>query len=193
MHTVRTTTMLAAGLLVSLAASVASAGLIPLSASLDGAQAGTDSTATGTASLLYDTVARTLDITMNVTGIGLPDLRPFGPNSTPTHIHLAPPGVFGPIVVDIGLHGTITGDADSFELQGENIPIDPAQQGNATIPFTIDEVETALLSGNTFILVHTFNIDTPPFGEIRGQIVPEPASLAGLLVLSALAATRRRR
>lgn len=51
-----------------------------------------------------------------------------------------------------------------------------------------DEVENMIISGMTYVNIHT-GMNQP--GEIRGQVVPEPASL-GLLALGGLALLRRR-
>jgi len=87
---------------------------------------------------------------------------------TNNHIHRAPPGVAGPVVV--------------------SLPIPPANpidfNGNFSQANYAD-----LLAGNLYVNIHSSAF---PGGEIRGQIVPAPAG-AALLGLGGLVATRRRR
>jgi hypothetical protein len=93
------------------------------------------------------------------------------------HFHQAPFGVNGPVVIDI------TG----------NWMADPPAQNNTghLIGMTVisEALENALLAGNLYINVHSNEFTG---GELRGQVVPIPGSLA-LLGLAGLAACRRRR
>ncbi|MBI1918453.1 MAG: DUF4394 domain-containing protein, partial [Planctomycetes bacterium] len=114
-------------------------------------------TPTGTATITYNNVAHTFDITLTVTGISPtdPQLR--------FHIHRAPTGVNGPIISDLFSApamtslGTLTPTGPtSFTFTATNVPLSPLD-------------EAALLGGITYLNVH----DTAfPGGEIRGQIFP---------------------
>jgi hypothetical protein len=116
------------------------------------------SPATGFASVTLDTDTNMLS--WNITYSGL-----LG-SVTASHFHEAPPGVNGPVRVNVGpLPSPIIGSA----------------------PIT-DAFETAILAGNAYYNLHT-NLFTG--GEIRGQVVPEPAAL-GLLALGGLVGLRRR-
>ena len=78
---------------------------------------------------------------------------------TGIHIHRAPFGVNGPIIVDLGIAGltpTATGFTAFF---GTTVPLDPLH-------------EAALLGGVTYLNVHTAEF---PDGAIRGQIVSSGA------------------
>lgn len=130
---------------------------------LNGTQAGTGSPGTGTASVVLDDVSGA--ITVSGSFSGLTGTR------TDQHIH-GPAGVgatasvFFPLSGSGGNSGTISGTGT----------LTPTQVGYIT-------------SGNSYINIHTTTFGG---GEIRGQVVPEPASL-GLIGLAMAAATRRRR
>lgn len=100
---------------------------------------------------------------------------------TMSHIHRAPPGVNGPVIVDL-----LAGNGEwTFD---ENVGRYTQLQ-----PLFIPEVDREdFVAGNTYFNVHTALY---PGGEIRGQIavVPEPATLIGLGAGLALAVSRRRR
>ncbi len=93
-------------------------------------------------------------------------------NTTMAHLHgLAPAGMNAGVIFGL----TINIAATSGNFSGAGV-LNAAQiQG--------------MLDGNTYINVHT---SFSPSGEIRGQVVPAPASL-GALGLGLLAAGRRRR
>ncbi len=154
------------------AATPATAALITLTAHLDGGQEvpATASNAVGDAVMSYDTATHLFDLALVGNGIALADL-------TGAHIHQAPPGVNGPVVVDLGA-ASFFGGMGVFGRAVNGAPFPAAS-------------EAALLGGDTYINLHT----TPfPAGEIRGQFipaVPEPTAL--LLVATAAAWLRRGR
>ncbi len=191
-----------------LAPTLVQAALINLSATLGAAnQNGSDparvvdplgvvpTTASGSLSVQLDTVANTLDYQLSVEGILRSELRNFGPNATPIHLHLAGggnPGNFGPIAVDLTqnlLASEFTDTATGFTLARTGISILLADQGNVALGMHPGDalIIPSLLSGNAFVLVHTTkNIftNTPPgrpagfpFGEIRGNLIPVAATL----------------
>ncbi|MDJ0705562.1 MAG: CHRD domain-containing protein [Leptolyngbyaceae cyanobacterium MO_188.B28] len=114
------------------------------------------------------------------------------------HLHVAPPGVNGPHVLNIfGLPseddndlvvdfaaGSLSGiwdDNDVVDLNG-NGQLDP----NETKPLTSFLEE--LRAGQLYVQVHTVAFDTPTGfpGELRGQIsaVPEPSTMLGMSLLA---------
>ena len=86
-----------------------------------------------------------------------------------SHIHMAPPGVNGPVVVFFFAPTPNTADkattGDEFEVAGVRTPAD------FTFPagVTYADFLAALRSGGTYVNVHS---PAHPGGEIRGQIVP---------------------
>ncbi len=122
-----------------------------LIADLEGVQEvpATPSTATGNGAITYDSIAKTFDVNVSVSGIAPGDVTGF-------HIHRAPVGVNGPIIVDFGVGGLVSDGAGGFTFMANDVPVDPRH-------------EAALLGGITYINVHTA---TFPGGEIRGQIFP---------------------
>ena len=120
---------------------------------------------TGLCTVTLDASAMTVDVECTFMDL----------NSDPfaAHIHgFAAPGDNAGVIVPL----TVMGDAMSGTITG----------GDATL--TQAEVD-GILDGMTYVNLHT---NDHPGGEIRGQIVPEPATLS-LLVLSGLAMMRRRR
>jgi hypothetical protein len=161
--------------MVSALALPARAGLIPVAASMDGAQEvpANASTATGSASMIYDSGAHKLaSLVVTVTGIDLADVTGF-------HIHAGAPGVDGPIIVDLLSFGSFVSFGSSIAYIASNIPF---------------AFEADLLAGNTYLNLHTVAFQD---GEIRGQLrpVPEPSSAAlfGIGALIVGAAARRNR
>ncbi|HET6575657.1 MAG TPA: CHRD domain-containing protein [Fimbriiglobus sp.] len=112
----------------------------------------TASTATGTATVAYDTVAHTFDITVTVDGIAPADVTGF-------HIHRGAFGVNGPIISDFVPGGVpiapLTPTVTGFTFTATGLALDPLH-------------EAALLGGVTYVNVHTA---ANPGGAIRGQLV----------------------
>ena len=100
------TAIVAAGAACALAAP-ADGAFITANFPISGAQEVPANTADafGVGTIVIDTTAKTFDIDLFVVGIGLADLRNVGPNSTSVHIHNAPAGVNGAIVIDLGFFG----------------------------------------------------------------------------------------
>jgi hypothetical protein len=87
---------------------------------------------------------------------------------TAAHIHVSPPGVNGPVVVNFNPQPTgVSGD---FRIQGSATTIAPAP---ALGILTMEDLMFAVASGNAYVNVHT---QTNGGGEIRGQTCPESAA-----------------
>lgn len=160
-----------------LALPVASQGaIITFGAFLEGVQETPPnaSLATGQVVLKYDDVAKTFDLALVAEGLPLAEL-------TGAHIHLAPPGVPGSVIVNLS----------ASQVYGAGVLIGRGIVGGSFPPAN----EADLLAENTYINLHSA---TYPGGEIRGQLVsdpvPEPMTIgvlgAGGMVLLGL---RRRR
>ncbi len=144
------------------------------------------SPAVGAAELIYDEDDQTFSLDMMIFGITLDDLFNVGPNSTPVHIHNAPTGQNGAIVIDLGFLATFQEDGLGIRLQIDNV-LFGGQQGNLfTDPNTNED---ALFAGELYVNIHTNDFNS---GELRGQIVPTPASVLTLAALGLFASRRRR-
>ena len=158
-------------------ASSASAGMttfnFPLSGDQEVPPVTTD--AFGTGELIYDSTAQTFDIDVFIENLPLDELLGVGPNSTPIHIHNAPAGSNGGIVIDLGTFSSFAEDAGGIRFTATDI--------------SIGSFEDELFNAELYVNVHTVNVGS---GEVRGQVVPAPAS-AALLGLAGLGAARRRR
>lgn len=163
-------TRLIAALAVASTAAVAQADLLPFNFAITPQQEvpPNNTNAAGAAQLLYDTVAQTFNLDVMVFGIAIPDI-------TGWHIHNAPAGSNGPIVINIQPLGNWQVDGQGIRLQLANVPIG-AQEAN-------------LFAHNLYFNLHT---TSHPGGQIRGQIIPAPAGL-GLLAMAGIAGFRRRR
>ncbi len=170
-------------------------------ASLDGAQAGTPSTATGSAVPTLNALETELAYSIDIVGLDFGNvLTPANLNDEIAlmHIHLGAPGVSGGIIYDIHPPD----DVDDRAIPYPSFPDGIVPGGRVRFVGTWDATDTTfgaaaladhldnLKNGLLYLNVHT---PTFPNGEIRGQIVPEPAT--GLLLalgMAALAARRRR-
>ncbi len=150
-----------------------------------------DTNAAGVVSLFeYDMATQTFDLDTFIVGIGIDDLFGVGPNSTPFHIHMASPGTNGPIVVDLGLHGSFFEDGSGIRLQLDDVLLGGVQGGIESDPMLN---EAALFAGDLYVNLHTSSF---PGGHLRGQVVPEPVTclllLGGTMFLGRSRRPRRR-
>lgn len=147
----------------------------------------------GTATFQYDTVANKItNLSLTVIGVGLSDLFDTSPTAGPVHIHNAPLGANGPIVLPLGpTSGPNTyfegptvepGDRPSFTLIASDLmAADPSA------------FEAALFAGELYFNIHTLDFNG---GEVRGQIAVTPIPGAVAMFAPALAGLvwlRRRR
>ncbi|OGO39072.1 MAG: hypothetical protein A2147_07370 [Chloroflexi bacterium RBG_16_57_8] len=83
---------------------------------------------------------------------------------TAAHIHLAPVGVNGPVVIGLfggpAKPGVFTGVLNEGVLMAEGL-------GGPLFGMTLDRLITEMNAGRTYVQVHTM---AHPGGEIRGQI-----------------------
>ena len=128
-----------------------------------------NSNVAGAGQLLYDPGTQTFDIDVQMFGLTLAEL-------TGWHIHNAPAGSNGPIVIHLqNLGGTWVQDGQGISLTMNDVPI-----GNFA---------PNLFAGTLYFNVHNTSFQG---GVARGQIIPAPATLA-LLGAAGLVAARRRR
>ena len=120
------------------------------------------STASGTATLIYDSVARTFSLSGTVSGL-------FG-TITGFHLHQAAFGVAGPVIVGFAVSDLVpSGTPGEFTFSRTGVAL-PATS------------EAALLGGITYLNIHTSAF---PGGEIRGQVFanavfgPAPGTATG--------------
>ncbi|MCA9310052.1 MAG: CHRD domain-containing protein [Phycisphaerales bacterium] len=147
------------------------------------------SDAFGFATLTYDSMDMTFDLALFTDGLALADLLGVGPNATPIHLHMAPAGMNGGIVVDLGLVGSFVDEGGgilSFNVM--DVPIGGPQ---GAIPASDPAAnEAALFNAGLYLNLHTSD---NPGGAIRGQVVPAPAAPLIVGVATILGAGRRRR
>jgi hypothetical protein len=131
----------------------------------------------GIAIMNYDTDTNAYTIRVAANGLTLQTGHPIFPRLTDSHIHVAPVGVSGNVIVPFG--AGYTEPLVGFVEQ--------------TFTGTFPELhEAALLAGGTYVNMHS---STHGSGEIRGQLivmVPEPATMS-VLGLGAVALLARRR
>jgi hypothetical protein len=156
----------AAALALTFSAAPADAAIINLYANLDGLQETPPiaTPATGNASITYDDVSNLLSWTITYSGL----------LGTANNAHFHGPATFGVSAlprVNIPFNSGVTSDV---------------LVGSATIS---EAFEAELLNELWYINIHS---TVHPGGEIRGQVIPEPGTLALLgLAMGALALRRR--
>lgn len=139
------------------------------------------SAASGTASLTLNDTQDRLTISIQLTGIDLDGNQTGDPGDdlTIAHIHRAAFGANGPVVFGfVGPNSDLNGDLVIDALAGTIVSAWDANEGAGT---TLAAELANLFAGGLYINIHTSDF---PGGEIRGQIVPEPAT--ALLVASGL-------
>jgi hypothetical protein len=82
------------------------------------------------------------------------------------HIHCAPAGTNGPVGVLLFAGGPV--DVDGLLVSGTITAPDP---GNSCGWVTVDDIVSAVLSGNAYVNIHT---TSHPSGELRGQLFLSP-------------------
>jgi hypothetical protein len=139
---------------MTLLAPRADATVITYNVHLDGAQDSVPTPAAGNATLVLDTLGATLDVNLTYSGLLAP--------ATNAHIHCcAPPGANGPVIIPFIPAGFVTGNTSG----------NFSHLFTGLTPTLIADIE----SGLSYVNIHSTLF---PAGEIRGQIVPEPASFA---------------
>lgn len=112
--------------------------------------------AVGTVNINVDTVS--LELTVDMRVFNLPT------GSTASHIHVGPPGIGGPVVIDFPIARGITGDTTlNFRLHDG-----PAFHPRPEIGIiTWADAVQAIVGGNSYVNVHTSGNGG---GEIRGRL-----------------------
>jgi hypothetical protein len=198
MKTTSTGTLAAVGAALCLAAATAAhATPITFTFSLGGTNEvpPTPSPATGTATIVLDPTAQTLQLDVEFANLSSPDVA--------AHIHCcAPPGTNAPVATTLPAFpgfplGVTSGTYVSpvFDLTQPLIYNPAFISSNGTLAQAELALITGLETGNTYLNIHTVNF---PGGEIRGIVanaVSEPAMLAllGLGLFGAAVARRRSR
>ncbi len=173
------------------------AGVISARALLDGQQEvpANASSAAGSADFSFDSDSGNYSFALLVSGVTLIDIifpdgdgLAFGA-AGPVHLHNAPTGANGPIVMPFADQLFYSETSNGFALRASG-PLADVLTGISTDAFLSE-----LTLGNIYVNVHSF----PEFasGEVRGQlfVIPEPASLTllgfGLGVLCVAGVLRR--
>ncbi|HEX9786333.1 MAG TPA: CHRD domain-containing protein [Opitutaceae bacterium] len=148
-----------ASALLAAVASPCSSAIVRFNATINSAQedTGSNSTASGSAVLVYDVTANRFDLTVTI--------NDFANTLTVSHIHEAAPGVSGPPMFDFG-----SGEAN-YTRDGSTLTAAFASETYTGDPAT-------LLSGGAYLNYHTASW---PGGEVRGQLVPEVVKLNAIL------------
>lgn len=175
---------------LAIGAASANAGIMTAMFNLSGALEATPnaSPAIGIGQIDYDTTDDTFDISLYVVGIPLANLMGAGANGSPVHIHLAPPGSNGGIVIDLGFLGSFSQSGLGIELSLTDVAAGGTFGAIVSDPATVQQ---AFRQGNLYVNIHTTSF---PGGEIRGNIppIPTPATAALMGAAGLLAVGRRR-
>jgi hypothetical protein len=115
----------------------------------------TASTGVGTGNLIFDPLTNTLSGTVTFSGLSAP--------STAGHIHNAPAGVNGGVVIPIDASGGVGVTAGTMIVPPTDLDL------------TVPPLLTPFITNGTYINVHTGN---NPGGEIRGQIIMPTTTFA---------------
>jgi hypothetical protein len=125
---------------------VSQAATLKFGGPINGDQATTDSLAVGSGMLILDTELNTFDLSINISGLVN--------YLTLSHIHVAPFGANGPVIVYIG-------DMSVYDVMGNFY-----SYAATDVHFPPEELVN-LLAGNTYLNFHT---DIFGAGEVRGQL-----------------------
>lgn len=151
---------------------------------LNGAQevpAPNTSAASGFGVVTVDTIAQTFNVSLTVDGITLAQLNdglvaaPVGP----VHLHNAPAGVNGGIVVPFAFGLLYEATPLGFAINATNLTL-----SNITGGLDFAGLVAELSAGRIYFNVHT---DLFAGGEIRGQLAPIPLPASGLMLGGVLA------
>jgi hypothetical protein len=144
----------------------ASAQVTTLTATLNGGEE-TPIVLTGAVATIVvsvDPVAR--ELTVDLHAFNLPT------TTTAAHIHIAPRGIAGPVVIDFPIDRGVSGDLNqSFRVGAAQFHARPEIGIN-----TLDDAIQAIVAGNSYANIHT---TANGGGEIRGQLtIPQRTSVA---------------
>ncbi|WP_370541666.1 CHRD domain-containing protein [Actibacterium sp. 188UL27-1] len=139
----------------------------------------------GTATLTVDQAAATLDFSLDVIGIDLDGLfdtlveAPVGP----VHLHNAPAGSNGPIMVPLALDTDTYNDTeDGFGLNVVNLAYgDAAALAGCDLSF--GDFVSLLQGSAVYINIHT---DAFASGELSGRVSPVPLPASAVLLIAGL-------
>jgi hypothetical protein len=151
-------TAVAAAMLIAATPSSAQS-VVTMSATLNGGEEtpapGLLTGAVGTAIVSVDPVAEELAVTLSLFNL------PTG--TTAGHIHIAPKGIAGPVVINFPIPTGVTGDLPLSFRVGRAAFVARPENGINTMADAIQ----AIVGGNAYVNIHTSQF---PAGEIRGQL-----------------------
>lgn len=151
----------AAALLIT--ATPSSAQVVNMTATLSGGEEtpapGLLTGAVGTATVSVDAANEEISVTLA--------LFNFQTGTTAGHIHVAPKGVAGPVVINFPIPAGRTGDLPLTFRVGASAFVTHPEIGIVTMQDAIQ----AIVGGNAYVNIHTSQF---PAGEIRGQLTPVP-------------------
>jgi len=141
---------------------------IVVKAELDGGQEAPDKIVTAaTADVIYNVYSDRIEFSLRI--------RQFGTDVNQIHIHLAPEGLAGPIILNMynrAIHGAIP-DVDTIAggvFYGVSTVDDVTPRINNDLRMrgirNFADVRAAIINGLTYTNIHTTSV---PGGEIRGQ------------------------